>query len=49
MSHDVGALTNYQTCEEGQIIYLGDNNTQNPWSTRGCVKHNNKWHNKRNP
>ncbi len=27
MSHDVGALTNYQTCEEGQVIYLGDHNT----------------------
>jgi len=25
MSHDIGAFTNYQTCEEGQDIYLGDN------------------------
>ncbi len=29
MSHDVDyAFTNYQTCEEGQVVYLGDNNTQ---------------------
>jgi hypothetical protein len=27
MSHDIGAFTNYQTCEEGQDIYLGDNST----------------------
>jgi hypothetical protein len=27
MSRDVGAFNNYQTCKEGQVIYLGDNNT----------------------
>jgi len=27
MSHDIGAFTNYQTCEEGQDIYVSDNST----------------------